>query len=98
MKLNDTGRPVDDVIADLEAKRENDVKWQDGKAFGMIYDGGPSVHEVAEKAARLYLHENALNTMAFPSLGQKQTRLPRHQDYLVAGPSILLGDRRDHQS
>lgn len=72
MKLNETGRPVDAVIADLEAKREHDVKWKDGKAFGMIYDGGPTVHEVAEKAASLYLHENALNTMAFPSLGQIQ--------------------------
>lgn len=72
MKLTETGRPVDDVINDLHEKRTGDVKWQDGKAFGMIYNGGPSVHEVAERAAKLYLHENALNTMAFPSLGQIQ--------------------------
>jgi hypothetical protein len=31
------GRGVDDVIADLQAKREHDVKWQEGRAFGMIY-------------------------------------------------------------
>ena len=68
-------RPVEDVIADLTDKRVNDVKWADGRAFGMIYDGGPSVHEVAEQAARLYLHENALNTKAFPSLGQIQSEV-----------------------
>ena len=74
-QLPHAGRPVDDVIADLTAKRANDVRWQDGKAFGMIYDGGPSVHEVAEQAARLYLHENALNTHAFPSLGEIQSEV-----------------------
>ncbi len=66
---------MDDVIADLTAKRANDVHWKDGKTFGMIYDGGPSVHEVAEQAARLYLHENALNTRAFPWLGEIQSEV-----------------------
>ena len=68
-------RPVDDVIADLTAKRVDDVKWADGRAFGMVYDGGPSVHEVAERAAKIYLHENALNTKAFPSLGEIQSEV-----------------------
>jgi len=75
MKLPKQGRPVDEVIADLEAKRANDIRWADGRAFGMIYDGGPSVHEVAQRAATLYLHENALNTQAFPSLGEIQSQV-----------------------
>jgi len=69
------GRPADDVIAELEAMRADDVKWEDGRTFGMVYDGGPSVHAVAERAARLFLHENALNTKAFPSLGRIQSEV-----------------------
>ncbi len=57
------------------AKRAGDLRWQDGRTFGMVYDGGPTVHEVAEKAAALYLHENALNTKAFPSLGAIQAEV-----------------------
>ena len=72
MELQHQGRSVDDVIKELEQKRKGDVKWADGRAFGMVYNGGPSVHEVAERAAAMYLHENALNTKAFPSLGQIQ--------------------------
>jgi len=72
MAFAQAGRPVDEVIAALTEKRANDVKWGDGRTFGMVYDGGPSVHEVAEQAARLYLHENALNTQAFPSLAAIQ--------------------------
>ena len=43
------GRSADEVIADLAAKREGDVRWADGRAFGMIYHGGPGVDEVAER-------------------------------------------------
>ena len=73
--LQQSGRPVDDVIADLVDKRSGDVRWEDGRTFGMIYDGGPGVREVAERAASLYLHENALNTIAFPSLGAIQSEV-----------------------
>lgn len=85
------GRPVDDVIADLEAKRSDDVRWADGKTFGMIYDGGPSVHAVAEQAARLYLHENALNTKAFPSLGAIQSEVVRWTAELLHGSESAAG-------
>lgn len=107
------GRPVDDVVGDLVAKRTNDVKWEDGRAFGMIYNGGPSVHEVAERAASLYLHENALNTSAFPSLGEIQrevvswTAALLHGDtaagFLTSGGtesilcSVLSSRERHHQ-
>ena len=89
--LHEQGRPVDEVIAELEAKRTNDVKWEDGRTFGMIYDGGPGVHEVAERAARLYLHENALNTKAFPSLGQIQSEVVRWTADLLNGPDSVAG-------
>lgn len=66
------GRPIDDVVADLVAMRSDDVDWQAGRTFGLVYDGGPMVHEVAEAAARLYLHDSALNTQAFPSAARLQ--------------------------
>jgi sphinganine-1-phosphate aldolase len=84
--LSRTGRPVGEVIDDLTALRVDDVKWKDGRTFGMVYDGGPTVHEVAEAAARLYLHENALNTQAFPSLRTIQN------DTVGWTASLLHGD------
>lgn len=91
MTLSHAGRPIDEVIAALEAKRSRDVRWQDGRAFGMVYDGGPSVHEVAERAAALYLHENALNTKAFPSLGEIQSEVVRWTADLLHGPPGASG-------
>lgn len=91
MPLPEKGRPIDDVIAELESKRAHDVRWQDGRTFGMVYDGGPSVHEVAERAAKLYLHENALNTKAFPSLGAIQAEVVRWTADLLHGPQNAAG-------
>lgn len=85
------GRAVDDVIAELKAKRSNDVDWSSGRAFGMVYDGGPSVHEVAERAARLYLHENALNTTAFPSLREIQSEVVGWTATLLHGDENVAG-------
>ena len=75
MDLPQAGRPIDDVLADLVAKRQRDARWADGRTFGLVYDGGPSVHEVAERAAAAFLHENALNTHAFPSLASIQNEV-----------------------
>jgi glutamate/tyrosine decarboxylase-like PLP-dependent enzyme len=79
------------VIADLAALRSSDVKWSEGRAFGMVYDGGPGVHEVAERAAAMYLHENALNTKAFPSLARIQSDVVSWTTSLLHGPDSAAG-------
>jgi sphinganine-1-phosphate aldolase len=91
MHLPAAGRPVDEVISELTELRTGDVKWSDGRTFGMVYDGGPTVHEVAEQAARLYLHENALNTKAFPSLGRIQSDVVGWTAGLLHGPDTAAG-------
>jgi glutamate/tyrosine decarboxylase-like PLP-dependent enzyme len=75
MGLPEHGQSKDEILEALRAKRANDARWQDGKTFGMVYDGGHSVHEVAEAVAVEFLHENALNTHAFPSLAQIQSEV-----------------------
>lgn len=89
--LPDTGRDVDVVLAELVAKRHGDVDWASGRSFGMVYDGGPSVHEVAQRTAAAFLHENALNTKAFPSLGSIQSEVVRWTAGLVHGPPGASG-------
>lgn len=91
MSFPQTGRTSNDVIADLHAKRGGDVRWEDGRAFGMVYDGGPEVREVAERAASLYLHENALNTFAFPSLREIQSEVVGWTADLLNGPDGTAG-------
>jgi sphinganine-1-phosphate aldolase len=91
MELPHTGQPVDEVIAELAAKRADDVRWWEGRAFSLVFDGGPSVHDVAEQAARMFLHDNALNTQAIPSLGEIQSEVVGWTAGLLHGPETAAG-------
>ena len=89
--LSQKGRPASEVLADLAAKRTRDVRWAEGRTFGLVFDGGEDVRAVAEEAARLFLHENALNTLAFPSLGSIQADLCRWTADLLHGGEDAAG-------
>jgi glutamate/tyrosine decarboxylase-like PLP-dependent enzyme len=75
MALPEYGLSADEVIDALREKRTRDARWQDGRTFGMVFDGGADVHAVAEEVAQMFLHENALNPIAFPSLGEIQSEV-----------------------
>src|SRR5438309_1686611 len=73
--LPERGWSKAEVIDALTAKKASDVHWQDGRTFGLVFDGGPEVHKVAREAALMFLDDNALNTRAFPSLGEIQSEV-----------------------
>ena len=91
MTLPQHGMPVDEVLAALQAKRADDAHWREGRTFGMVFDGGPGAHEAAERASQLFLHENALNTLAFPSLGEIQSEVVGICRELFHGPDTAAG-------
>jgi len=90
-KLAQNGRAPNDVISELRAKRSADADWANGRTFGMVYDGGADVHRVAEEAAALFLHENALNTRAFPSLASIQSEVVQWTSGLLHGGPEVAG-------
>ena len=91
MSLPEHGRAHDDVLAELRTRKEHDARWQDGRTFGLVYDGGPDVEAIGAAAAELYLHDNALNTFAFPSLGSMQSEVVRITADLVHGDAEVAG-------
>jgi glutamate/tyrosine decarboxylase-like PLP-dependent enzyme len=91
MPLPETGWDRDEILDTLTTLRTDDARWQDGKTFGMVYDGGPELHAVVEDVARLFLHENALNTGAFPSLARIQSDVVRITADLLHGDDDVSG-------
>jgi glutamate/tyrosine decarboxylase-like PLP-dependent enzyme len=73
--LPEHGLSDGEILDALTAKRAHDVRWREGRAFGLVFDGGPEIHDIAEKVAVMYLHENALNPFAFPSLSEIQSEV-----------------------
>jgi glutamate/tyrosine decarboxylase-like PLP-dependent enzyme len=86
MTLEQAGMGKQDILEALGAMREGDVRWQEGRTFGMVYDAGPEAHDVVEAVAAMFLHDNALNTRAFPSLGRIQSEVCGIAADLLHGP------------
>jgi len=71
--LPQTGMSKAEIVDTLQASRAGDARWQDGRTFGMVYDPGPETHDVLETVAAMFLHDNALNPLAFPSIRKIQS-------------------------
>ena len=71
--------------------QESDVAWRDGRVFTLVYDPGAEVHELAERAFTMFLHENGLNTKAFPSIGRVQKELLNAVAGLLYGSEDAAG-------
>ncbi|MDQ3107440.1 MAG: aminotransferase class V-fold PLP-dependent enzyme, partial [Actinomycetota bacterium] len=82
-----TGRPTDDVLAALDERKAGDVDWRGGKAFSLAYDAGDEIYDLAVEASSRYLSTNALNPLAFPSVGKMQSEVVGMMaDLLNGGP------------
>jgi glutamate/tyrosine decarboxylase-like PLP-dependent enzyme len=63
------GRPVDDLVAEIEGARGADFDWRGGRTFSLVYNpADPELGRLQHAVAHEYLHENYLNPFAFPSL------------------------------
>ncbi|MEO6122171.1 MAG: aminotransferase class V-fold PLP-dependent enzyme [Ilumatobacteraceae bacterium] len=75
MALRSTGLSREETLSALDAMKERDVRWRDGRAFTLAYHGGDDVIEIAADAYRKFSSDNALNTEAFPSLKKIQAEV-----------------------
>ena len=68
MKIPDKGMSKEEIIGTLKSYKVDDLDWKSGRVFGYIYDPGEKVHDVINDAYTLYLAENGLDPLSFPSL------------------------------
>ena len=60
MSLPSRSRPADEILAELDALKQHDVKWKDGRAFTSAYYAGPDVAALGDEAYRRFSSDNAL--------------------------------------
>ena len=76
------------VLARLDELAADARDWRGGRVFSLVYNAGDEVLDLLARAAGRYSAENALNTMAFPSLGWMQ------HDIVTITAGLLGADRR----
>ena len=92
ISLPKKGMSKEEVLSNLKSFKSNDVKWHEGQLFGLIYEAGPDVEELVKEASALFLIENGLSPMAFPSLVKMETEVVSIVTSLSGGDDETVGN------
>ena len=84
-QMPDTGTNWDDLKQDMINRGSGDAKWREGKTAVYVFNAGEDVAQVQKEAYTMYMSENGLGPMAFPSLKQME------DDVVGMGLSLLHG-------
>jgi len=88
MEIAKKGMTREAIFEQLTEFRKNDIKWQEGRTYGYIFDPGKAIMDVGNAAYNAFLSENGLDFTVFQSL----LRLER--ELAAFGASHLRGDSR----
>lgn len=80
------------IFERLEAYRCNDLKWREGRAFGLVFDAGPAVMDVAKEAYTMFLTENGMDFTAFQSLLRIEKELVAMAADHLGGDAATVGN------
>jgi sphinganine-1-phosphate aldolase len=92
MKIPPKGLPQEEIFKILKSYKSEDVDWKSGRVLGYIYDPGKKVHEVINAAYTLYLSENGLDPLSFPSLLRLENEVVRMTANLLDCADDVVGN------
>lgn len=90
--LPQAGAAADDLLASMEAAREQDVRWRDGRVFSLVFHAGDELAEFTKRAYALYMSENGLNPSAFPSLRRFEIEVVSMVGSILHGGAGVAGN------
>ena len=91
MQMPVEGRPWDAVRADMLTRGADDVAWREGKTAVYVFNAGEDVHQLQHEAYGLFMAENGLGPLAFPSLAQMEKDVISMALGLLHGPEGATG-------
>jgi sphinganine-1-phosphate aldolase len=90
--LPSRGASKESILARMRALRQNDVNWQEGRVFSLVFSAGKEASDLLKEAYCLFFSENALNPTAFPSLRQLETEVIAMSADLLGGDGETMGN------
>ncbi|MEZ5998740.1 MAG: aminotransferase class V-fold PLP-dependent enzyme [Hyphomonas sp.] len=91
MQMPEKGRDWADVRAEMVARGGGDAQWRNGRTAVYVFNAGHEIEEVQQEAYTLYMAENGLGPLAFPSLAQMEKEVIGMGLGLLHGPEGATG-------
>ena len=86
------GRSKEGVLEAMRAARDHDIKWEQGRVFGLVYHISDEIDNLLKEAFTMFFAENGLNPTAFPSLRKFETEVVAMTAALLGGDSNVCGN------
>ena len=92
LALPSHGSSKKDVLAKMRTARDHDVKWQQGRAFGLVYHINEEIDTLLKEAYTMFFSENGLNPTAFPSIRKFESEVLAMTANLLGGDEKVCGN------
>ena len=92
MGMPEHGTAWDVLKQEMQERGKNDVKWREGKTAVYVFNAGEDVSQVQKEAYTMYMSENGLGPLAFPSLKQMEDEVISMGLGLLHGPEGAAGN------
>ncbi|MEW5944734.1 MAG: pyridoxal-dependent decarboxylase, partial [bacterium] len=92
MKIPQKGLKRDDIMKILRSYKSNDMDWRSGKVFGYVYEASDDLRDVIHEAYTMYLTENALDPLTYPSLLRLENEVVAMAADLLRGGADAVGN------
>lgn len=90
-KMPSRGREWPDLKNEMIERGSGDAKWREGKTAVYVFNAGEDVAQVQKEAYTLYMSENGLGPLAFPSLKQMEDEVIGMGLHLLHAPEEAAG-------
>ncbi len=91
-KLPAKGGKKHEILGKMEAVREGDARWKEGRTFSLVFYPGDEILSLLKDAYTMFFSENGLNPTAFPSLKKFETEVVAMTANVLGGDSKVVGN------
>jgi len=91
MQMPAEGRDWTELRAEMIARGGKDADWRSGRTAVYVFNAGDGIHHIQHEAYGLYMSENGLGPLAFPSLAQMEKEVISMALGLLHGPEGAAG-------
>lgn len=92
MPLPLKGLPQDEIFKKLEALRGDDLDWRSGRILAYVYDAGPEVEAVINRAYTMFLTESGIDPTTYPSAMRLEREIVRLVADWLRGDAGVVGN------
>ncbi|MDH3654054.1 MAG: aspartate aminotransferase family protein [Myxococcales bacterium] len=85
------GTSTEKVLKQLQAHRGEDVDWKRGRTFSLVYYAGDEVMQLLHDAYSMFMAENGLSPIAFPSLRDMENEVVAMTANMLHGGDSAAG-------